>query len=90
MKTYFLALNKSDFSIDNNVWTSTTIDLYSNKFYKNYSTYRSSAGENILGDYTFVGADGNPNQESTVSEDSTPTTLGEIILDQSQRKLFYI
>jgi len=90
MKTYFLALNKSDFSIDNNIWTSNTIDLYANKFYINYSTYRSSAGENILGDHTLVGALGNQNQQSTISQDSTPTTLGEIILDKSQRYFFTI
>jgi hypothetical protein len=57
MKTYFLALNNSDFSISGNTWTSASFDLYSNKFYTNYSIYKSPYGINELGNYTFVGTE---------------------------------
>lgn len=85
MKTYFLALNKSDFNINGNVWTSNVVDLYKNRFYTNYSTHRSSTGINVLGDYTFVGTEllsSSPN----LLGDSTPTNYGEIVLDNSQRR----
>jgi len=36
MKTYFLALNKNDFNISANTWTSNIIDIYSNRFYTNF------------------------------------------------------
>lgn len=57
MKTYFLALNNTDFTINSNVWTSASFDLYSNRFYTNYSNYRSPYGLNEIGDYTFVGTE---------------------------------
>ena len=57
MKTYFLALNKTDFNIVGNTWTSNVVDLYSNKFYTNYSTFRSPNGLNEIGDFTFVGTE---------------------------------
>jgi hypothetical protein len=57
MKTYFLALNNTDFTISGNTWTSTSFDLYSNRFYTNYSTHRSPYGLNEIGDYTFVGTE---------------------------------
>lgn len=55
MKTYFLALNNTDFTVSGNTWTSSSFDLYSNRFYTNYSTYKSPYGLNELNDYTFVG-----------------------------------
>ena len=87
MKTYFLALNRSDFNVVGNVWTSNVIDLYSNKFYTNYSTHRSPSGLNLLGDYTFVGTSLS-SSEPTISQDATPTNYGEIVFDQSQRIIF--
>jgi hypothetical protein len=57
MKTYFLALNNTDFEIEGNTWTSLSFDLYSNRFYTNYSTYKSPYGINDLQDYTFVGTE---------------------------------
>jgi len=89
MKTYFLALNKSDFNIVGNVWTSNALDLYSNKFYNNYSTQRASTGLNILGDHTFVGTE-LLSSSPTLGEDATPTNYGEIVFDNSQRRLFLL
>lgn len=86
MKTYFLALNKSDFNINGNVWSTQAIDLYSNRFYTNYSTYRSSTGLNILGDHTFVGTQLS-SSTPTISSNATPTNYGEIVLDESQRNI---
>jgi hypothetical protein len=57
MKTYFLALNNTDFQIEGNTWTSSSFDLYSNRFYTNYSTYKSPYGINDLEDYTFIGTE---------------------------------
>lgn len=89
MKTYFLALNKNDFNVDGSKWTSNVIDLYSNRFYTNYSTYRSSTGLNLLGDYTFVGTE-ILSSTPTISASATPTNYGEIIFDQSQRNILCI
>lgn len=89
MKTYFLALSKSDFNVDGNVWTSNVFDLYSNKFYTNYSTYRSATGLNLLGDYTFVGTELS-SSTPTISANATPTNYGEIVFDESQRRVFTI
>lgn len=84
MKTYFLALNKSDFNVNGNTWTSNIFDLYSNKFYTNYSTYRSPTGLNIIGDYTFVGTE-ITSATPTISPNATPTNYGEIVFDKSAR-----
>ena len=83
MKTYFLALNNTDFTKSGNTWASSSFDLYSNKFYTNYSTYRSQYGNNGIGDYVFTG--------TKVLESATPTTTvdpnaivtdyGEIVQD---------
>jgi hypothetical protein len=89
MKTYFLALNKSDFSVNGSTWTSDVIDLYANKFYYNYSTYRSPTGLNILGDYTFVGTELS-SSTPTILENATPTNYGEVIFDETQRSIFNI
>jgi hypothetical protein len=88
MKTYFLALNKTDFNISGNTWTSNVIDLYSNRFYSNYSTIRSATGINPLGDYTFVGTEILPNATPTIGPYATVTNYGEFFLDQNVRNIF--
>jgi len=55
MKTYLLSFVTSDFSKDGKIWSTEAIDLYANKYYKNYSYTRSPTGINSLGDYTFTG-----------------------------------
>lgn len=87
MKTYFLALNKSDFNISGSTWTSSVIDLYSNRFYNNYSTYRSKNGVNEIGDFTFVGTQTLPNATPTISGATKVTNYGEITLDTDPRKI---
>jgi len=88
MKTYFLALNNSDFAVNSKTWTSSSFDLYSNRFYTNYSTYRSSYGLNEMGNYTFVGTDvASPNYNSDPATPTLPNTykvtnFGEIVRDQ--------
>ena len=72
MKTYFLALNNTDFSKSGNTWTSAVFDLYSNRFYTNYSTYKSPYGLNELGDYTFVGTNiASPNTRTNTTNTDT-------------------
>jgi hypothetical protein len=83
MKTYFLALNNSDFNISGNTWTSNVIDLYSNRFYTNFSTLRSPHGINELGDYTFVGTELRPDATPTLDGTTKVTNYGEIILEQT-------
>jgi hypothetical protein len=83
MKTYFLALNNSDFNISGNTWTSNVIDLYSNRFYTNFSTLRSQHGLNELGDYTFVGTELRPDATPTLDSTTKVTNYGEIILEQT-------
>ena len=83
MKTYFLALNNSDFSISGNTWTSNVIDLYSNRFYTNFSTLRSQHGLNELGDYTFVGTELRPDATPTLDSTTKVTNYGEIILEET-------
>lgn len=87
MKTYFLALNKEKFSKQNRVWTSSTIDLYSNEYYTNYSTYRSEYGINTIGDYTFVGTSLISGATPTVSGASIVTNYGEIKLEENTRRI---
>lgn len=82
MKTYFLALRNEDFNVNANVWTTDSIDLYANKFYTNYSVYRSPYGENILGDYTFTGTKTLPNATPSMDDTTVVTDYGEIVLDQ--------
>lgn len=85
MKTYFLALNKSDFNVSSSTWTSNVIDLYSNRFYTNYSTFRSQYGLNELGDYTFVGTQILQNATPTIDGALKVTNYGEIVLDEDPR-----
>lgn len=90
MKTYFLALNKNDFNISGTTWTSNVVDLYSNKFYTNYSTFRSPNGLNEIGDFTFVGTEILENATPTIDGATTVTNYGEILADENTRKLWHI
>ena len=82
MKTYFLALRNEDFSVNSNVWTTDSIDLYANKFYTNYSAYRSPYGQNLLGDYTFTGTETLSNATPSLANATVVTNYGEIVTDQ--------
>lgn len=73
MKTYFLALINTDFTITGNKWVSSPFDLYANRFYTNYSNYRNIYGLNLLEDYTFTG--------NQILPDATPTILGKYATD---------
>lgn len=90
MKTYFLALNKTDFNISSTTWTSNVIDLYSNRFYTNYSTFRSPNGINELGDFTFVGTKILENATPTINGANTVTNYGEILVDENTRIIWDI
>jgi hypothetical protein len=68
MKTYLLSFVTSDFSKDGKVWSTEPIDLYTNKYYTNYSYTRSTTGLNSLSDFTFTG--------TQVLSDATPTVPG--------------
>ena len=82
MKTYFLALRNEDFSVNSNVWTTDSIDLYANKFYTNYSVYRSPYGQNLLGDFTFTGTETLPSATPSLPNTTVVTNYGEIVTDQ--------
>ena len=71
MKQYILALRSLDFIKSGKSWSTSSIDLYNNKFYTNYSIARSRFGIDELGDRTFVGTE--------IIHDATPsvTVLGE-------------
>jgi hypothetical protein len=81
MKTYFLALNNTDFTKSGNTWTSTSFDLYSNRFYTNYSTYRSQYGNNGIGDYVFTGTKVLDSATPTIDPNAVVTDYGEIVQD---------
>lgn len=68
MKTYLLSFVTSDFSKDGKTWSTEPIDLYANKYYKNYSYSRSPTGLNSIGDYIFTG--------TKILNDATPTIPG--------------
>jgi len=55
MKQYLLSLRSSDFIKSGNTWTSSSINLYNNTSYKNYSLIRSPHGIDLVGDRTFTG-----------------------------------
>jgi hypothetical protein len=57
MKRYLLGLRSGDFNKNGRLWITDPINLYNNKFYKNYSYKRSQTGLNLIGDYTFVGTE---------------------------------
>jgi len=88
MKTYFLALNKTDFNISGSTWTSNVVDIYLNRFYTNYSTFRSPNGLNEIGDFTFVGTEVLNNATPTIDGSVAVTNYGEIKLDQDSRSIW--
>ena len=90
MKTYFLALNKTDFNISGSTWTSNIVDVYSNRFYTNYSTLRSPNGLNEIGDFTFVGTQVLNNATPTIDGSVSVTNYGEIKLDQDSRTVWIL
>lgn len=57
MKRYLLGFRSGDFNKNGRLWITDPINLYNNKFYKNYSYKRSQTGLNLIGDYTFVGTE---------------------------------
>lgn len=81
MKTYLLSFNSGDFTKNNNLWTSGVIDLYSNKYYKNFSYTRSANGLNSLGDYTYTGTKVIQGATPTISDSYAVTDVGELYLD---------
>jgi hypothetical protein len=87
MKQFIIALRSSDFIRSGKSWSTAGIDLYSNKWYTNYSYLRSRYGIDEIGDRTFVGTeilqDATP---SIVVEGSTPvsvTNYGEIVKEEN-------
>lgn len=89
MKTYFLALNNTDFTKNGKTWISNSFDLYSNRFYKNYSTNRSEYGLNSLNNYIFTGTEVLTDVEPTIGGAEIVTNYGEIIKDLDYGE-FYI
>lgn len=55
MKSYLLSFTGYDFTKSGKTWITDPIDLYTNKYYTNFSSKKSRNGLNTLGDYTFVG-----------------------------------
>lgn len=87
MKQYILALRSADFTRSGKSWTTAGIDLYSNQFYTNYSTYRSRFGLNTLEDFTYVGLQysspnfAGSNATPTLDNAVYVTDIGEIVPD---------
>lgn len=81
MKTYLLSFNTGDFTKSNNLWTSSVIDLYSNRFYKNFSYTRSATGLNSLGDYTYTGTSIIQGATPTIEDAYAVTDTGELYRD---------
>ena len=81
MKTYLLSFNTGDFTKSNNLWTSGVIDLYSNKFYKNFSYTRSATGLNSLGDYIYTGTKVIQGATPTIDDAYAVTDAGELYQD---------
>ncbi len=84
MKTYLLSLNASDFTKNGNLWTSSGIDLYSNKYYKNFSYTKSTTGLNSLGNYTYTGTEIIDGATPTIEGSYAVTDAGELYLDPNQ------
>jgi hypothetical protein len=89
MKRYLLLLRSSDFVKEENIWTTSYINLYNNNSYSNYSYTRSTGGLNLIGDRTYVGLDiTSPNFDG---ENATPfspnsiyvTDAGEVVYDSA-------
>ena len=81
MKTYLLSFNTSDFIKNGNFWNSSVIDLYSNKYYKNFSYTRSSLGLNSLGDYTYTGTEVLHGATPSIDNVTMVTNTGEVYQD---------
>jgi hypothetical protein len=81
MKTYFLALRNEDFTITGKTWKSSSIDLYANRFYTNYSVLKSPYGNNVIDDYTFTGLRTKEEATPTVPGAYSVTDYGEVVLD---------
>jgi hypothetical protein len=81
MKTYLLNFNAGDFTKVGKSWTSSVIDLYSNKFYTNFSYTKSATGLNSLGDYTFTGTEIIEGATPTVEGSYAVTNYGELYQD---------
>lgn len=81
MKTYLLSFNTGDFTKSSNLWTSSVIDLYSNRFYKNFSYTRSATGLNSLGDYTYTGTSIIQGATPTIEDAYAVTDTGELYRD---------
>lgn len=81
MKSYLLSFNAGDFTKDGKSWTSSAIDLYSNKFYTNFSNTKSATGLNSLGNFTFTGTKLLPNATPTIDGSSGVTNYGELYTD---------
>lgn len=81
MKTYLLSFNTGDFTKSNNLWTSSVIDLYSNRFYKNFSYTRSATGLNSLGDYIYTGTGILQGATPTIENAYAVTDTGELYRD---------
>lgn len=81
MKTYLLSFNAGDFTKDGKSWTSSAIDLYSNKFYTNFSYTKSATGLNSLGDYTFTGTEILADATPTIEGSYAVTNYGELYQD---------
>jgi len=81
MKTYLLSFNTGDFTKSGNLWTSSVIDLYSNRFYKNFSYTRSANGLNSLGDYIYTGTNEIQGATPTIEGAYAVTDTGELYLD---------
>jgi len=79
MKTYLLSFVTSDFSKNGKTWSTEAIDLYANKYYKNFSYTRFPNGINSLGDYTFTGT-------KNIS-DATPTISGATSVTDMRRNI---
>lgn len=77
MKTYLLSFVTSDFSKNGKTWSTQGIDLYANKYYKNYCYTRSPYGLNSVDDYTFTG--------TKVLSDATPTIDGAVKVTDYRR-----
>lgn len=81
MKTYLLSFNTGDFTKSNNLWTSSVIDLYSNRFYKNFSYTRSATGLNSLDDYIYTGTSQLQGATPTIEDAYAVTDTGELYRD---------
>ena len=89
MKQYLYTLKSGDFNKVDNVWRSSSINLYNNDQYKNFSYSRFSTGLDLIGTRIFSGteiASPNTNGDHATPVDSNAvyvTDLGEVIYDSA-------